>query len=149
VHIVRTAIKGFAIAEKVVLPIMNQPVQHSGGQPEEALTAMGDIVVSQHWVSTPTGVYPIRGTIWTVADMSHWQERMSPAGIILCILFIWACFLSLFFLLMKERSVDGYIQVTVQGNGFHYSTLIPARLEPMAGVQQRVNYARGLAAAAT
>jgi hypothetical protein len=123
-------------------------VDYRGGQPEYWLATIGDISISQHWVSTPAGVYPIRDTVWTVADMSHWQERMSPVGIILTIVFIWFCFLGLLFLLMKERTVSGYIQVSVQGSGFHHSTLIPAAQQTMAGVQQMVNYARALAAAA-
>jgi hypothetical protein len=81
--------------------------------------------------------------------MSHYQERMSPAGIVLCIFFVWACFLGLLFLLMKEQTYSGYIQVTVQGNGFHYSTMVPVNHQGVAqSVTQAVNYARSLAAAA-
>jgi hypothetical protein len=105
--------------------------------------------ISPHWVSSAPGLFPIRGTSWTVTDMSHQQERMSPIGIILCIFFIWVCFLGLLFLLMKERTVSGYIQVTVQGSGFQHSTLIPAASDQTAWqVNQAVNYARALAAAA-
>lgn len=127
---------------------MSDPSQWSARQPEPVLTTIGDIAVTQHWIYTPAGAYSIRDTTWTVADMSHIQERMSPVGIILAILFAWVCFLGLFFLLMKERSITGYIQVTVQGNGFHHSTLIPAITQSMIGVQQAVNYARSLAAVA-
>lgn len=81
--------------------------------------------------------------------MTHVTERISPGGIILCLLFIWVCFLGLFFLLLKERTVSGYVQVTVQGNGFHHSTLIPAFGDHTAfEVNQLVNYARSLAAMA-
>jgi hypothetical protein len=71
---------------------------------------------------------------------------MSPVGVILCIIFIWFCLLGLLFLLMKDRRITGYIQVTVQGNGFHYSTMIPA-LNPQSvwNVNHTVNYARSLA----
>jgi hypothetical protein len=54
----------------------------------------------------------------------------------------------LLFLLIKERTVEGNYQVTVQGNGFHYSTLIPASQATMMGIHQQVNYARSLAATA-
>ena len=81
--------------------------------------------------------------------MSHWQERVSPAGVVLCLIFIWFCLLRLLFLLIKERTISGYIQVTVQGNGFHHSTLIPATSpDSVVSVNQMVNYARSLAAAA-
>lgn len=109
---------------------------------------IGDIAVSQHWVSTPSGTHPIRGSVWTITDTTHYQERMSPVGIVLAILFIWVCFLSLFFLLMKERTTSGYILVTVQGDGFYHSTMLPGGgAQPMI-VTQQVNYARSLAAAA-
>lgn len=75
---------------------------------------------------------------------------MAPIGIVLCILFIWVCFLGLFFLLMKERTISGYIQVTVQGgSGIQHSTLIPA-MNPRTAweTNQSVNYARSLAASA-
>jgi hypothetical protein len=84
--------------------------------------------------------------VWTVTDSSHYQERIHPAGIVLAILFIWLCFLSLLFLLMKQRTLSGFVQVTVQGSGVYHSTLTPAGTLPM--VTQQVNYARALAAAA-
>jgi len=80
--------------------------------------------------------------------MSHQQEGVSPAGVLLCILFIWFCLLGLLFLLMKDRKTVGYIQVTVSGAGFHYATMVPATHSQTAyGVNQMVNYARTLAAA--
>ncbi len=112
--------------------------------PDQWLLTIGDIAISQHWVQTPTGTYPIRGSVWTVTDMTHYQEHISPVGIVLAILFIWLCFLSLLFLLMKERTLAGYVQVSVQGAGFSHSTLLPAPSLPI--VTQQVNYARALAA---
>jgi hypothetical protein len=75
---------------------MGESVAGSGGAPEQLLGTIGDIGITQHWIYTPAGAYPLRGTTWTVADMTHVNERMSPVGIILAILFIWLCFLSLF-----------------------------------------------------
>ena len=83
-----------------------------------------------------------------MSDMSQTYERMSPVGIILCILFIWVCLLGLLFLLMKEQVVSGYIQVTVQGGGIQHSTLIPANRQTAWQVNQTVNYARSLASSA-
>jgi hypothetical protein len=125
---------------------VGQPIKYQGGEPEQWLATIGDIAISRHWVSTPSGTFPIRGSVWTVADMSHFQERISPVGIVLAILFIWLCFLSLLFLLMKERTLVGYTQVTVQGNGFSHSTLLPPGTLPI--VTQQLNYARAVAAAA-
>lgn len=91
----------------------------------------------------------MRGTAWTVTDMSHYQESISTVGVVLCILFVWFCLLGLLFLLMKDRRLVGYTQVTVQGNGFYHSTLVPAGgSQSLMWVTQQVNYARALAAAA-
>lgn len=128
---------------------MADPIKYQGGEPEQWLAALGDISFSQHWVATPAGVHPIKGTVWTVTDMSHYSESISTAGVVLCIIFVWFCLLGLLFLLMKERRYTGYIQVTVQGSGFFHSTLLPAAgPQALVSVTQQVNYARTLAAAA-
>ncbi|TNM38696.1 hypothetical protein FHP29_14380 [Nocardioides albidus] len=111
------------------------------------LTAIGDISVGGSWVQIPTGRFPIKGSVWTVQDFSRNEEKISTVGIVLAVLFIWLCFLSLLFLLMKERRVTGHVQVTVQGQGFHHSTMIPAvSAQTFFQVSQQVNYVRGLAA---
>jgi hypothetical protein len=134
-------------------PCFNRPVgelvDYQGGQPEQWLQTIGDISISQHWVMTPTGPYPIRGSVWTVTDMTHWQEGVSAGGVILCIIFVWFCLLGLLFLLMKDRKLVGQIQVTVQGKGFYHSAMIPVTgPQTVMNVHQLVNYARSLAAAA-
>jgi hypothetical protein len=125
------------------------PVNYPAGQPEQWLATIGDISISQHWVLTPAGPQPMRGSVWTVTDMSHYEESISTVGIVLAILFVWFCLLGLLFLLMKDRRMVGYTQVTVQGNGFYHSTMIPV-VGPQSAmfVRQQVNYARSLAAAA-
>lgn len=116
------------------------------GQPDAPLVTIGDITISEHWVVTPSGPRPIRGTIWTVTDMSAWTESISAVGVVLCIIFIWFCLLGLLFLLMKDRRLSGFVQVTVQGNGFYHQTLVPVRgLNTFAQVNQSVNFARALA----
>ena len=72
---------------------MGEPVPFDSGKPAAYVATIGDINVSPYWVDTPSGQFPIRGTTWTVTDMSHEHERMAPMGIILCIFFIWLCFL--------------------------------------------------------
>lgn len=126
---------------------MGAPAFYSTGEPEPILGTIGDISFTQHWVITPTGPHPINGSVWTVQDMSFWQESISTVGVILCIIFIWLCLLGLLFLLMKDRKLGGYIQVTVQGKGFHHQALIPARrVDTFMRVNQLVNYARSLSA---
>ena len=131
------------------ISLMGAPSPFASNQPPEGyLTAIGDINISAHWIDTPSGQFPIRGTTWTVTDMSQTHERMSPVGVILCIIFIWFCLLGLLFLLMKETVISGYVQVTVQGNGFQHSTMILAGPQTAFEVNQVVNYARRLAASA-
>ncbi len=128
---------------------MGTPFDYGAGQPDPQLASVGDIGISQHWIRTPNGAYPIRGSMWTVSDMTHYQERISTTGVVLCAIFVWFCLLGLLFLLMKDRYVSGYVQVTVHGAGFHHSTMIPANHSGVVySVTQTVNYARTLAAAA-
>ncbi|CAM3679151.1 hypothetical protein GCM10009799_39780 [Nocardiopsis rhodophaea] len=124
------------------------PSDVSGGESASVpLTTIGDITVTRTEVITPSGRFPVKGSIWNVTDMTHQHESIPPVAIVLAILFFVFCLLGLLFLLMKERKITGSIQVTVQGNGVVHSTLIPAR-DPstMMQVMQHVNYARSLAA---
>ena len=114
----------------------------TGGHYEPILATLGDISVTHHWVQVPSGNYPIRGTTWTVQEHTHVEEKISTAGIVLAIIFVWVCLLGLLFLLMKERRTVGWVQVTVQGQGLYYATMLPALSGPHA--HQFVNYARQL-----
>jgi hypothetical protein len=125
-----------------------QPADSGPLVPQEApIATIGDIAISQSTVITPAGRFPIRGTVWTVTDMSR-TERSTPTwAIILAILiFWWTCLLGLLFLLVKEQKTTGHIQVTVQGHGHYHAATIPAN-HPGAAFQinQQVNYARSLA----
>lgn len=126
---------------------------HPGGAPvpEQPLVVIGDITCTQNFVITPSGTCPIAGTQWAVNDMSVTTERMSQTGLVLALVgFFLVCFLSLLFLLMKERTTTGHIQVVVRGpNGFMHVANIPAHTPmTMNDVTGRVNYARTLAATA-
>ncbi|WP_431034082.1 hypothetical protein ACQYWQ_10765 [Streptomyces sp. P6-2-1] len=110
------------------------------------LIAIGDILVTQTEIATPAGTMPLKGSVWNVADLSRTEEKISQAGIILAIIFgVLFCGLGLLFLLMKERTTSGFIQVTVTSAGHHHSTMLPA-LGPWSfpQVMQQVNYARSL-----
>lgn len=119
-----------------------------GGGTDQPLASIGDIGVSQTSIFLPTGRHSVRGSTWVVTDMSRTEEKIPTVAIVLAVVFIWLCFLSLLFLLMKERQTTGYIQVAVQGEGFHHTTMIPARSpEALPHVAAQVNWARSLAAA--
>ena len=124
---------------------MGAPIEYGSGEPEELLATLGDISVTQNWIYTPAGTYPVRGSTWTVVDLSQESEKIATAGLILALVFVWFCLVGLLFLLMKERTATGYYQVTVQGDGFTYTTLIPAEKLLLAAVEDEVDYARTLA----
>jgi hypothetical protein len=113
---------------------------------EPALASFGDITVTHHWVHVPAGRYPIQGSTWTVQDMSRTEEKISTAGIVLAVIFVWFCLLGLLFLLMKEQRHVGWVQVSVQGPGLHHATMIPAAPLAAAQANQFVNYGRQLSA---
>ncbi|MBB6172865.1 hypothetical protein HNR23_002925 [Nocardiopsis mwathae] len=121
------------------------PAEAYGAEPP--LTTIGDITITRTEVITPSGRFPIKGSTWNVADMTHQHETIPAYAIVLAILFFLFCLLGLLFLLIKERRITGGIQVTAQGGGVVHSTMIPAR-DPstMMQVMQSVNYARSLAA---
>ena len=127
---------------------MTQPAPAPGA--DQPLASIGEIGVSQTSVWLPTGRHPIRGTTWLVTDMSRQEEKISTVGIVLAIVGMFlVCLFSLLFLLLKDKRTTGYIQVTVQGEGFHHATMIPASSAATFGqVTSQVNWARGLAAAA-
>lgn len=129
--------------EAAELSIVSEPQA-----PEQPLIYIGDIGVSETWIWTPNGVFPIKGSRWTVSDTTAITKHTSGAGIALAIIFFaFTCGLSLLFLLMKEVNVTGSVQVTVAGEGFQHTAMIAAGARDTGWViTQRVNWARGLAA---
>lgn len=123
-------------------------------QNDAVLTTIGDIAITQTSVITPAGRMPIKGSTWTVTDMTHTTQGVSQTGIVLAVasvvVGIWFCgigLLGLLFLLMKEEKTTGNVQVTVQGSGVYHSALVPAHgPQTVVQVTQSVNYARSLAA---
>lgn len=128
------------------------PQHASGGYgaplPDETpILTIGDISISQNTAVTPSGRIPLKGSVWTVTDMSRTEENIPAWAIVVAILFIWTCFLSLLFLLVKERKTTGHVQVSVQGGGMYHSTAVPAHHPGTAPhIHQQVNYVRSLAA---
>ena len=131
-------------------PGMPQPGMSQPGMSEIPLVTVGDITCTQTHVITPSGTFPIAGAQFSVTDMSTTTESMSQTGLVLALVgFFFVCFLSLLFLLMKERKTVGYVQIAVYGHGITHVSNVPA-LSPatMMDISSRVNYARSLAAMA-
>ncbi|GAA3736471.1 hypothetical protein HDA32_001381 [Spinactinospora alkalitolerans] len=119
----------------------------SGGQP---VAALGDITVTQTEVITPGGAFPLRGSTWSINDMSHVQEKMATWALVVALIgFFFICVFSLFFLLVKEKTVSGSIQVSVRnGQAFHTTQVGVYGQGQINQVHQQFNYIRSLAAAA-
>ncbi|MCK7624178.1 hypothetical protein MUU72_13885 [Streptomyces sp. RS10V-4] len=107
--------------------------------------SLGDIAVSGDTIMTPAGPMPLRGAVWTATDMSRTEEKIPAHAIVLAIVFFLFCLLGLLFLLMKERTTTGFVQVTVNSGGRHHSAMIPVQSrEQVMYVLNQVNYARSL-----
>lgn len=132
---------------------VSTPVPPNFGSPVPAqppLVTIGDIHCTQSQIVTPAGSCPTAGAQWYLSDTTTTREEIPTWAIVCAIVgaFI-VCLLSLFFLLAKERKTTGTVQVTVQNNGFMYTTQIPVfDTMVVADLHNRVNYARTLSATA-
>jgi hypothetical protein len=118
------------------------------GQYGPVLTTIGDMAVTATHVLTPAGAYPLAGTTWLVQENVQATEGIPAWAIVLAVLLIWLCLLSLLFLLVKERKVQGWVQVSVQGPGMFHATQIPiASAMQIGAIHQQVNYVRQVVAA--
>jgi len=108
---------------------------------------LGDIGVTDTRVHTPVGSYPLRGTTWTVSNQTFVTQGIPAWAIVLAIVFFIFCLLGLLFLLVKERRVNGAVQVSVAGPGFSHSTYIPVYNEmAVFQVSRQVDWIRYQAA---
>lgn len=118
-------------------------------QPGQVMVTIGDIGVTPTEVITPLGRRPVRGTVWMLQNNTMTSESIPTYAIVLCIVFLLFCLLGLLFLLIKERKTQGYLTVSVQGDGFFHATQVPVTYPAqIADIEGRVNYCRALAAAA-
>ena len=117
------------------------------GAPEPVLLSIGEIQVTATTIRTPAGVYPLRGSQWTVSDSWTTTQKIPTWAIVLAVVgFFCLTFFSLLFLLAKENVHQAVVLVQVVSNGQQYVARIPAN-DP-AQVQylyQQVNYVRSLA----
>lgn len=108
---------------------------------------LGDISVYGDTINYPGGSMPLRGTIVTITDRTSQQESISTLGIILAVVFIWACLLSLLFLLMKEVKVTGWYEVGIRNGDAAWVTHVPVNSpEGRQLAWQQAEYLRSLAA---
>jgi hypothetical protein len=125
------------------LPAVPGPSPLAGGSP---LLSIGDItVLNTGSIVTPSGTLPLRGAVWNATDMSRTEEKIPTHAVVLAIVFFIFCLLGLLFLLMKERTTTGFIQVGVTSNGKHHSTMLPAtNPQSFQMVMAQISYARSI-----
>jgi len=117
--------------------------QPGGENVEPTLVTIGDIVVTQNWVVTPTGTMPRSDISWSATPMYQTTREIPTWAIVCTVIFFFFCLLGLLFLLVKEERTNGHIQVVAQASGFVHSCYIPVTsLAQVQDVMARVDYAR-------
>ncbi|MET9882214.1 hypothetical protein ABZZ20_03470 [Streptomyces sp. NPDC006430] len=120
------------------------PVAPAAGVGGSGLS-LGDITIAGDQIITPSGPMPLKGAMWNATDFSRTETKIPTHAVVLAIVFFLFCLLGLLFLLMKEKTTTGYIQVTVTSGGRHHSTMIPAvDASTFPWVMNQLNYARSL-----
>jgi hypothetical protein len=118
-------------------------------EPSPFLLTIGDIGITDTWVSTPNGPAPLRGSTWIVADMSVTERKIPAWAIVLAIIFALFCLIGLLFLLVKEEVTRGYVQVSVRSGDLNHMTQVPVSNQvQVAQVRALVGQAQALAAQA-
>lgn len=120
-------------------------------EPERDLVVVGDIAVTQHWIRTPRGVWPLAGSRWEIQDHRSTTSRVPGWAIVLAIFGIpFSAGFSLFFLLARDQVEYGSVEVSVTGPGFYHSTQLVApgsrAFINISDISARVAYVRSLTA---
>ncbi|MEU2391098.1 hypothetical protein [Streptomyces sp. NPDC007369] len=135
-------------AQPPVMPPAAQPAYAPAPAPPmggAGSLTLGDITIAGDQIITPSGTMPLKGAMWNATDFSRTETKIPSHAIVLAIVFFIFCLLGLLFLLMKEKTTTGYIQVTVTSGGRHHSTMIPAAdASTFQWVMGQVNYARSM-----
>jgi hypothetical protein len=109
---------------------------------------IGEIAVTSSAVHTPAGELPLAGSTWQVSDFWQTEQKTPTWAIVLAIVgFCVLTVFSLLFLLIKETTYRGTVQVTVTSGARQYVARIPVQAqEQVQAFHQQVNYVRALAA---
>lgn len=127
-------------------PVPSNPVLST---PPGYVLVIGDIGVTQDQIVTPNGTGPLAGSQWIFTDRTSVQETIPAWAIVMAIIFALACLLGLLFLLVKEKKITGYAEVSVRTGTVSHMTQLPV----ISGMdiqryRQMVSQAQSLAAAA-
>lgn len=115
--------------------------------PEPFVLTVGDIGVTRSWVSTPNGSVPLSGSQWIVTDRTSTATRIPAYAIVLAIIFFVFCLLGLLFLLIKETTISGYVEVSVRNGHLYHVVQIPVHnQQTVEQVRRQVHQAQSMAA---
>lgn len=112
---------------------------------EPYVASVADIGVTQHWVVTPRGTAPLAGSEWWLADRGAWTQQIPVWAIVLAIVLFP---LGLLFLLCKETTWSGWLEVTVRSGALVYVAALPVPSYEAQHAHAAVDRIRALAAAA-
>lgn len=101
---------------------MSQPVQ----EPEAVRLTLGDVVISDHWLVSPSGTVPVAEVQWSTQHLWQSHRRIPPPAIVAAVLTFWTL-IGLLFLLAREERTSGSVQVTVSGPRFMHVMSFPVR----------------------
>jgi hypothetical protein len=132
----------------------NAPAPAPFGAPAPApaspyVLTIGDIGVTSDSIVTPNGNAPLRGSQWIVMDMSRTESRIPGWAIVMAVIFAFLCLVGLLFLLVKETTTTGYVEVSVRSGDLYHRTQLPVfGPESVPQIRQLVGQAQTLAAQA-
>lgn len=118
-------------------------------QQQPYVLTIGDIGVTPTLVVTPNGSGALAGSQWIITDMTRTDKKIPTWAIVMAIIFSLACLIGLFFLLVKETTTTGYVEVSVRTGGMYHKTQLPVSSDvQIAQLRQLVSQAQTLAAQA-
>ena len=92
------------------------------------VATIGDIGITESLVVTPSGTGPLAGSQWVLTDFTHTDSKIPTWAIVLAVVFALACLLGLLFLLVKEHTTTGYVEISVRTtDGVYHVTRIPVQ----------------------
>jgi len=113
------------------------------------ILTIGDIGVTPQWVVTPNGNAPLAGSQWIAMDMSRTEKKIPTWAIVLAIVFALFCLIGLLFLLVKEETTTGYVEVSVHSGDLYHRTQLPVWSQTdVYQIRQLVGQAQSLTAQA-
>jgi hypothetical protein len=100
-------------------------------------------------VVTPNGNAELAGSQWLLIDRTTTENKIPTWAIVLTIVFTLLCLVGLLFLLVKETTVTGYVEVSVRSGNLVHMTQMPVRNQfDINNYRQLVSQAQTLAAQA-